>query len=835
MDDINLLANDDTENYDEIADIGNELSNISIADLRNLGPQLSSSKVDTYSTSPVFEGSYTLRECNELYGKSDGCKWDNNELPEFDRCYTKGCISPLRRFVNKIGHFADTKDNDQRVSSSIICFIPELLTSVVDFKNAIELDIGRSIRAKKYWSLSNCRHYIQNADGIWSTDNILLDNKISSALTILSASFPDPLSAHTQHAYYESEDSKDFIHKLRIFMQPEETTAGPGIFGTLHNNQQIDLAQEIDSKNIDMDARYRDVDIPGFLCAGHTAHSTEAGRVRRVCCDVSIRVLNNTLLSNVYKALDKAQKFNVGSKQWLLFCMGKMIYCTTKCILAIRNSLISSSSTDINTATLYINVEMHTALLSITSGVLLRRDASNIVIDTVSLYSDEWPDNKYSLDMPAIDSDIGMKYYFSGFFSLIPYIVYDRPPRTLISSVQSIQAVTSPYGAGTSSVAPTHISKPLVTTPIAEALLNHPDSKMADLIPGEDLVVAFANFNDTNEDSIMISKSAAERGLYSHMAYSKHLINSNETVPEIGGYANIYDNRWWKSYSQRQDAPPTDHKIDGRKDSMQPLLAGGDGRGKIMSKSSTDSGQLSVKVLRYSTPVTGDKLATGHGQKGVVKWISDENMPWGIDDMGQPIKFDIVVALSSISNRLTTGQYYEMVAGAKAAREGRRVVIQPGQYTDEHMETVLYDGISGDIIERVDDTGDIPVLASWGIYRVWQMTQLSWDKQHYTHSTAGKHSITTNTGRTAGGGLRFGEMEAHATDGSGFTAATNELKRRMDCINTSFCMKHDTLPQMCLCETDEYFVPVSIPYSMVVFSYASLLTSGHLIKFKVDN
>ena len=49
---------------------------------------------------------------------------------------------------------------------------------------------------------------------------------------------------------------------------------------------------------------------------------------------------------------------------------------------------------------------MHTALLSITSGVLLRRDASNIVIDTVSLYSDEWPDEKYSLDMPAMSSGV---------------------------------------------------------------------------------------------------------------------------------------------------------------------------------------------------------------------------------------------------------------------------------------------------------------------------------------------------------------------------------------------------------------------------------------------
>lgn len=835
MDTSNFLANDDVENYGDIAEISNGVSNLLGDTEQELGIQLSSSKKDTYSTSEVFKGSYTLRECNELYGQSDGCKWDNNELPEFDRCYTKGCISPLRRFTNKIGHFVDTKNDKDQSITNIICFTPQICESLIDFKDSIKTNIGRSIRVRKLWSLSNCNHYTQNDNGIWSADNTILDNKVSSALTVLSASFPDPLSAHTQHAYYESEDSKDFIHKLKVFMQPEETTAGPGIFGTLHNNQQIDLAQEPDSKNINIEARYQDVDIPGFLCAGHTAHSTEAGRVRRVCCDVSIRVLNSTLLKNVYDACIEGHQYNSTKKQWLLFCMGKMVYCSTKSLLALRDSLILSSSTDTNTATLYINTEMHTAILSITSGVLLRRDASNRVIDTISLYSDEWPDDKHTLDMPAIDSDIGMKYYFSGFFQLIPYIVHDRPPRTLISSVQSIQAVTTPYGAGTSSVAPVHISKPLVTTPLAEALLNSSDSKFADLMPGEDLMVAFANFNDTYEDSIMISKSAADRGLYAHMAYSKHLINSNETIPDVNNYANIYDNRWWKTYSQRQHSSPIKHRFEGRKDSIEPLVAGGDGRGKIISKVSTDSGQMSVKVLRYSTPVTGDKLATGHGQKGVIKWIKDEDMPWGVDEFGQPIKFDIIVALSSISNRLTGGQYYEMTAGAKAAKEGKRIVIQPGEYNDQHMETVLYDGETGQMIDRPSDEGDVPVLASWGIYRVWQMTQLSWDKQHYTHSTAGKYSITTGSGRTAGGGLRFGEMESHATDGSGFTAATSELKTRMDLIDTSFCMKHDTFPQMCICESDEYYVEVSVPYSMMIFGYASLLTTGHIMKFKLDN
>lgn len=73
------------------------------------------------------------------------------------------------------------------------------------------------------------------------------------------------------------------------------------------------------------------------------------------------------------------------------------------------------------------------------------------------------------------------------------------------------------------------------------------------------------------------------------------------------------------------------------------------------SKHLTASGDLSVKVLRYSTVSTGDKLATGHGQKGMVKPIPEYDMPWGVDERGEMLRFDIVVALSSISNRLTAG------------------------------------------------------------------------------------------------------------------------------------------------------------------------------------
>lgn len=826
-----LLINDEDGGELEIADLQTNSEITTIENSNALGPLLNNKLQVTYSTNKILEASLTLRQCNSEYGRFNGSKYSNNSLPEFDRCTTKGCISPLRKFENIIGHFAQYKNENNSLQTRIICLKPEIVTTMKEFAESIRIELGSSIRRGRLWNLQGCDLCSGSKDGKWVYKNENLDVKLSSALNLISISFPTPLSVHTQHAWLECEEAKDINNILGIFKRPEETTAVTGLFGTLQNNQLIDLAQEDSGSTIDVDLRYKDVDIPGFLCSGHTAHSTEAGRVRRVCDRVFVRILNDFMLIQLCRACEISDKYNKDKKEWILFCMGKMVYCTTKSILLLRNFLISCSSSNIHIPTIYINSEAHTAILSISSGVLLKRDINNLVVSTMSSYSDPWPDNRYIPMFPTMNTEEGFKFYFSSFFQLTPYIAFDRPPRTLISSVQSVQVVTTPYGAGTSSVAPNHTSKPLVSTPLIEDLLNSPECKLPDYMPGEDLVVCFANFNDTNEDSIMMSEGSVGRGLFSYLAYSVHVVNSNENIPEVGKYAHIKENRWWKSYSRRQTEPP--RSMNGSKKAI-PLLAGGDGRGKIISINNTQSGQISVKVLRYSTPASGDKMASGHGQKGVIKLIPEQDMPWGIDENGEVVKFDMIISLSSISNRLTVGQYYEMISGIEAAREGRRLVVSPSQYHDNHSETVLYSGITGELIERTSDNGDIPILATWGISRVWQMTQLTWDKQHYVHNTAGKQSILTGVGRTAGGGIKFGEMETHATDASGLTGPCEELVSRIDLIDTQLCTRCNELTNTCVCEDDRVVTNVSIPYSMMVFADSNLLTSGYVSKFKVS-
>ena len=837
MDTINehkLLINDEDGEELEIVDLQTDNETTTLENSNVLGPLLGSTLRITYSTNKVLETSLTLRQCNSDYGRFNGSKYSNNPLPEFDRCTTKGCISPLRRFENIIGHFAQYKNENNNLQTRIICLKPEITTTMKEFAESIKIELGSSMRRGRLWNLQGCNLCSNSKDGKWTYRNEDLNIKLSSALDLISVSFPTPLSVHTQHAWLESEEAKDTSNVLGIFKHPEETTAVTGLFGTLQNNQLIDLAQEDSGSTIDADLRYKDVDIPGFLCSGHTAHSTEAGRVRRVCDKLFVRIFNDSMLIQLCKACEISDKYNKDKKEWILFCMGKMVYCSTESILVLRNFLISCSSINIHIPTMYINSEMHTVIVSISSGVLLKRDINNLIVSTMSSYSDIWPDGKYVPMFPAINTEEGFRYYFSSFFQLTPYIAFDRPPRTLISSVQSVQVVTTPYGAGTSSVAPNHTSKPLVSTPLIEDLLNSSECGLPDYMPGEDLVVCFANFNDTNEDSIMMSEGSVGRGLFSYLGYSVHVVNSNENIPEVGKYAHIKENRWWKTYSRRQTEPPRPVKLKDRNTKVIPLLAGGDGRGRIISTNNTQSGQISVKVLRYSTSASGDKIASGHGQKGVIKLIPEQDMPWGVDENGETIRFDIVISVSSISNRLTVGQYYEMVSGIEAAKEGRRLIISPSQYHNNHSETVLYNGITGELIERTSSNGDIPILASWGISRVWQMTQLTWDKQHYVHNTAGRHSIVTGIGRTAGGGIKFGEMETHATDASGLSAPCEEAISRIDLIDTQLCTRCSELTNTCICGDNRVVTNISIPYSMMVFADSNVLTSGYVSKFRVS-
>lgn len=119
------------------------------------------------------------------------------------------------------------------------------------------------------------------------------------------------------------------------------------------------------------------------------------------------------------------------------------------------------------------------------------------------------------------------------------------------------------------------------------------------------------------------------------------------------------------------------------------------------------------------------------------------DIPWGLDDRNNVVRFDVVMSVSSIVNRQTNGQYLEMVASIGALKECRRVIVRPSQECYEDVDTEVYSGTSGELITRLNDVGEEqPILCSYGFAHVWAMGQKTVDKQHYTHEVTGANSIS---------------------------------------------------------------------------------------------
>lgn len=197
----------------------------------------------------------------------------------------------------------------------------------------------------------------------------------------------------------------------------------------------------------------------------------------------------------------------------------------------------------------------------------------------------------------------------------------------------------------------------------------------------------------------------------------------------------------------------------------------------MMTEAEDGSRLVKVKIRTPLTPAVGDKLASRHGQKGVVAAIiPEEDMPFTIDG----IKPDLIINPHSIPSRMTMGHLLEMLGGKAGAAAGKIVDGTPFDSTPqvelekmlrEHgfrgdgMET-FYDGVSGKRIEGEIFTG---VIATQKLYHV---------VTHKLQARArGPVQVLTRQpteGKEKEGGLRFGEMEGETLVGHGAAMLLHE-------------------------------------------------------------
>jgi DNA-directed RNA polymerase subunit B' len=191
----------------------------------------------------------------------------------------------------------------------------------------------------------------------------------------------------------------------------------------------------------------------------------------------------------------------------------------------------------------------------------------------------------------------------------------------------------------------------------------------------------------------------------------------------------------------------------------------------IMITEGPDGSRLTkIKVRTTLKPAVGDKVASRHGQKGVVSFIApEEDMPFTIDG----IKPDLILNPHSIPSRMTMGHLLEMLGGKAGAAAGKRIDGTPFNGTkQEELEKMLvdngfradgmeifYDGITGKRIKGAIFTGVIPYQKLYHVVTHKIQARARGPVQMLTRQPT--------EGKEKEGGLRFGEMEGETLVGHG--------------------------------------------------------------------
>ena len=281
---------------------------------------------------------------------------------------------------------------------------------------------------------------------------------------------------------------------------------------------------------------------------------------------------------------------------------------------------------------------------------------------------------------------------------------------------------------------------------------------------GCNVILAVNCMGYNQEDALVASKGALDRGLFRSMQWKTYSANVDE-IPHLatGQQVNAGEEIMMGTYTAKRGAAQT-----------------------TIVEAVEAPGVCRVTTAALRMPVRGDKLANRHGQKGVIGAIvADEDMPY----TQEGIRPDLVINAHAFPSRMTVGQIMEMAGAKLGGMDG--TPFGDCSVHDLHKRggsgrEVMYDGRTG-----------LPLQEKIFIAPCWyqRLHHLAQDKC-YARGASGLTDRITNqptAGRKNEGGMRLGEMERDVLAGSG---ATQVLRERMDCIGTtvwdtcSICGKH---------------------------------------------
>jgi DNA-directed RNA polymerase II subunit RPB2 len=385
--------------------------------------------------------------------------------------------------------------------------------------------------------------------------------------------------------------------------------------------------------------------------------------------------------------------------------------------------------------------------------------------------------------------------------SLIPYPDHNQSPRNTYQSAMGKQAMGISMTnildrMDTLGYVMNNIERPIVATKYNNIL------NCDKLSNGLNAIVAIGSFTGYNqEDSIIVSKDAIERGFFTTM-FNRIYKNEEKKVQSSGkeekfckpnpkytknmkpsDYDKLDDNGFVKlnTYVSSNDViigkvlPLKEKHSDtiNYKDCSTSLRTNESGFVDKRYKNRNSDGYYfsKIKIRSERVPKIGDKFSSRTGQKGTIGMtLPRTDMPYNKDGISP----DIIMNPHAIPSRMTIGQLLECILGKVGALLGGVCDCTPFTKLDKetlyrllelngfnrHGNEILYCGISG---KQMD------CMIFMGPTYYQRLKHMVDDKMH-SRSTGPIVQLTRQPpeGRSRGGGLRFGEMErdcmiAHGT------------------------------------------------------------------------
>jgi DNA-directed RNA polymerase II subunit RPB2 len=492
--------------------------------------------------------------------------------------------------------------------------------------------------------------------------------------------------------------------------------------------------------------------------------------------------------------------------------------------------------------------------------------------------------NCHIVNTPSdIDSDYNYEYcelhpclILGALGFTIPFSNMSQAPRNVYGTGQTKQSVgvyTSNYRNrmdGTANVLMCP-QKPLIQTRLSKYTM------VNDLPTGINAIVAIACYSGYNqEDSVIFNKSSMERGLFRSFYFKTYSSSETADTRDAGfstffspektdtsvnlkseyNYTKVDENGFVKEGIQvtDNDVLISKYSSNGFENMDDSEVVKPDGTGvvdKVFSDymNTNNLRMCKVRVVSTREPALGDKFASRHGQKGTVGMVlREEDMPYSRDG----IVPDIIVNPHAFPSRMTLGQFLESVIGKTCACHGfysdgtpfTDIDIEPfadvleKKYNyEKYGNEVLYNGIFGTQIQCSIFMG--PTYYQ----RLKHMV-----KDKVNSRARGKMTMKNRqppSGRSAGGGLRIGEMERDAviahgalqflkestmersdkyemylSENSGQIAVANPSKNRYVCPNVDGPLEFnsDTLELESLNSKKTDIVKVEVPYNVKMMS-----------------